>query len=179
MAVDQADAGSGGARGKIQLLRWAIVLAAVLSLGFLPPVRSAVDPPNPIVVENQRPGTDSWQLGRAGFRISNDANGQIKGYASATSVNRGESIDFQVSVNPAQDFTADFYRMGWYGGLGARHMAHVGPLAGRTQRTCRPDSTTGLVDCAWSATFGYSIPDSWTSGIYLVQLTNARKYQAT
>jgi hypothetical protein len=154
-----------------------IVAAAVLSLGLIPPVRS-VDPPNPIVVENQQPGTETWQLGRTGFRISDDATGQIKGYASDTSVNKGGSISFNISVNPAQNFTADLYRMGWYGGLGARLMVSIGPLAGATQRTCSPSSTTGVVDCAWSPTFRYTIPTTWTSGVYLVLLTNAQHYQS-
>jgi hypothetical protein len=165
-----------GARRVSHLFRWAIVAAAVLVVGLIPPVRP-VDLPNPVVIENQRTGTDTWQLGRPGFRISDDATGQVKGYASSTSVNKGESISFHVSVNPAQSFTADFYRMGWYGGLGARLMTAVGPLPGATQRTCTPDRTTGVVDCAWSATLSYTIPTTWTSGIYLVLLTNAQNYQ--
>jgi hypothetical protein len=35
-----------------------------------------------------------------------------------------------------------------------------------------------MVDCAWSPTFQYTIPTDWTSGIYLVLLTNAQKYQS-
>jgi hypothetical protein len=81
-------------------------------------------------------------------------------------------------VNPAQDLTADFYRMGWYGGLGARLMARAGPLAGTTQRPCTPDRTTGVVDCGWLPTFSYTIPTTWTSGVYLVLLTNAQNYQS-
>jgi hypothetical protein len=61
----------------------------VLLLAVIPPVRPAVELPNPIVVENQRPGTDAWQLGRQGFQVSDDAAGQIKGYASRTSVKQG------------------------------------------------------------------------------------------
>src|SRR5262245_63805763 len=83
---------------------------------------------NPVVVENQQPGSDQWRLRRPGFRVSDDATGQIKGYASATSVNRGQPITFYVSVNPAQTFTIDLYRVGWYGGLGARLLQHIGPL---------------------------------------------------
>src|SRR3712207_5069991 len=47
---------------------------------------------NPVRAENARPGTDAWQLGRPGFRTADDAAQQIKGYASATSVNVGWSI---------------------------------------------------------------------------------------
>jgi len=76
---------------------------------------------NPIVVENQNSGSTNWNLNNTG----SDAVGQIKGYASAVSINKGESITFFVSVNPAQTFTIDVYRLGWYGGAGGRLMQHV------------------------------------------------------
>jgi hypothetical protein len=157
----------------------AVVVAALVVLGAVfAPEPAAAAPQNPIQVENAQQGTDAWQLGRAGFSISDDATGQIQGYASATSVNKGGQIGFQVSVNPVQNFTADFYRMGWYGGLGGRWMTEIGPIAGTHQRTCTPDGTTGMVDCGWSRTFNLTVPTTWTSGIFLVVLTNAQNYQS-
>src|SRR5881296_2320715 len=41
-------------------------------------------PANPIVVENQQPGTGAWWW----TKLADDTNQQIKGYASATSVNQ-------------------------------------------------------------------------------------------
>ena len=158
-----------------------LLLAALLMPLTLVPsdLSSAADPtPNPIVVENQQPGTDTWQLGRPGFSVADDANGQIKGYASLTSVNKGGQIRFHVSVNPVQNFSADFYRMGWYAGKGGRLMESVGPMAGTRQRTCTPDSTTGVIDCGWSPSFAFTVPATWTSGVYLVVLTNAQNYQS-
>ena len=158
-----------------------VLLAAVLLIvsRLSDDVASAADPaPNPIVLENQQSGTNSWQLGRPGFSISDDGTGQIKGYASPTSVNKGGQISFHVSVNPAQNFSADFYRMGWYGGQGGRLMTHLGPLAGTKQRTCTSNTTTGVIDCAWSPTFTFTVPNTWTSGVYLVVLTNAQNYQS-
>ena len=43
---------------------------------------------NPIVAENQLPGSTGWLWGSL---ISDDLNGQIKGFASATSVLRAAS----------------------------------------------------------------------------------------
>src|ERR1700690_433238 len=80
---------------------------------------------NPIVTENQQPGTAAWDF-PTDF-IGTDNVGQIKGYASAVSINKGESITFYVSTNPAQTFTIDVYRIGWYQGLGGRLMQHIGP----------------------------------------------------
>src|SRR3954470_17997058 len=98
--------------GKGFRLIW-LVLSPVVGVAVL--ARPAAAQSNPIVVENQQPGTSSWQIpwGSEG----SDAIGQIKGYASAASVNKGEPITFHVTVNPAQTFTIDVYRLGWYQGL--------------------------------------------------------------
>src|SRR5439155_1270751 len=105
--------------------------------------------PNPIVIENQQAGTSQWQISL----IGTDAVGQIKGYASATSVNKGENITFYVSVNPAQSYTIDVYRMGWYQGLGGRLMQHIGPLNGALQPACPTDATTGMIECQWASAY--------------------------
>src|SRR5439155_12199090 len=129
---------------------------------------------NPIVIENQQPGSSGWQLT---LNSASDATGQIKGYASATSVNKGQSITFYVSVNPAQTYSIDIYRIGWYQGLGGRLLQHIGPFNGIQQATCPVDSTTGLIACNWLPSYTLSVPTSWTSGIYLARLINAQNYQ--
>src|SRR5713226_6678302 len=122
-----------------------IAVATMLSLSasaIMAPKFPVLAADNPIVTENQRPGSTAWRL--SPLLIANDAIGQIKGYASATSVNQNESITFYVTVNPAQTYTIDIFRMGWYGGLGGRLRVHVGPLDGVQQSACAPDPTTGL-----------------------------------
>jgi len=94
-----------------------IVVAALLCLfssAATVPVSSTLAADNPIVLENQQPGSSGWFWSKGG----DDATGQIKGYASATSVNQNESITFYVTVNPAQTYSIDFYRLGWYAGNG-------------------------------------------------------------
>jgi N,N-dimethylformamidase beta subunit-like protein len=130
-----------------------------------------------IAVENLQPGSENWQMWRSGLRAAEDLNKQIKGYASATSVNKGESITFHVTVTPAQQYTMDVYRMGWYQGLGSRLLQHIGPLQGVAQPACPVEPVTGLTECAWTATYALTVPSTWTSGVYLVQLTNAQGYQ--
>ena len=103
--------------------RLAGLLLAVLALVMILPASTSTQAAdNPIVLENQQPGSSAWMWTKMG----DDVNGQIKGYATATSVNQNESITFYVSVNPAQDYTIDFYRFGWYGGMGGRLRLHVG-----------------------------------------------------
>lgn len=128
---------------------------------------------NPILLENQQPGTAGWKLGRK----ANDSAGQIKGYASSTSVNQGDSIDFHISVDKPQTYKIDIYRMGWYQGYGGRLMTSVGPLPGTRQAPPVYDRNTGLIYCPWSKSYTLQIPENWTSGIYLAKLTNANNYQ--
>src|SRR5438093_1038105 len=149
-----------------------ICLSALLGIGLSPATAAAQN--NPIVIENQQPGTSQWQI--SGVRAT-DTDGQIKGYASAPSVNKGENITFYVSVNPAQTYTIDVYRLGWYQGLGARLMQHIGPLSGVQQPTCPTDATTGMIECQWTPGYALATQTSWTSGIYLALLTNSQNYQ--
>src|SRR5213594_4856290 len=153
-----------------------IVVTALLSLfvwAATAPASSPLAADNPIVLENQQPGSTGWLWSPGG----DDATGQIKGYASATSVNQNENITLYVTVNPAQTYTIDFFRMGWYGGLGGRLLFHVGPLDGVQQSACVPDPTTGLIACTWVPSYTLTIPSDWTSGIYLALLTNSAGYQ--
>jgi muconolactone delta-isomerase len=149
-------------------------LLAVLVVCF-----AAASPPpgaqaaNPIVTENQQPGTSAWELGTE----ATDAGAQIKGYASATSVNKGDPIDFFVSVNPAQTYTIDIYRMGYYQGLGGRLVQHIGALGATQQPTCPTDSTTGLSACNWARSYTLQTQSTWTTGVYQAVLTNAAHYQ--
>src|SRR5437016_3814208 len=132
---------------------------------------------SPTVLENQQPGSGNWQMWLHGIPPADDVNKQIKGYASATSVSKGESITFYVTVNPAQQYTMDVYRMGWYQGLGGRLMQCIGQLHGVAQPACPVDATTGLTECNWTAAYTLTVPTTWTSGVFMVQLTNAQGSQ--
>ena len=124
-----------------------------------------------IADENRHPGARDWQLTRvrldkaAGFRAP-----AIEGYCSRQSVKAGESLDIMVSTDPASRFTIDVFRMGYYGGRGARQMFALGPLAGKKQ----PDPVAGeqrLRECRWESSLTMKIPADWTSGVYLGRLT--------
>jgi hypothetical protein len=128
---------------------------------------------NPIEAENRLPGSAGWRIGP----VADDSTKQIKGYPSATSVARGEALTFHVTVNPAQSFTIDVYRLGWYGGLGGRLMLQAGPLPGFPQAECPPNPWTGLIACAWSPSYTLTVPGTWTSGVYLAVLTSAGGWQ--
>lgn len=124
-----------------------------------------------IPVENRKPGSDSWQFTymwpneKGGIRSS-----LIEGYCRRQSVEAGDSIEICVSTRPARKFTLDVYRMGYYGGAGARLMQTLGPLQGKPQ----PDPEIGarrLRECRWDVSLSLKIPPDWKSGVYLGKLT--------
>jgi hypothetical protein len=121
---------------------------------------------NPIQTENSLPGTSSWQL-------TNPATAnEIEGYASLTSVTANNQISFFVNTRDPT-YTLQIYRMGWYGGTGARQVLGPITLTGIPQPTPVPDPTTGLMECAWTNPYVLTVPSasSWPSGVYLVKLT--------
>jgi hypothetical protein len=54
-------------------------------------------------------------------------------------------------------------------------------LPGVSQPECPVDvntpANTGLIECNWTAGYTLTVPTTWTSGVYMVQLTNAQGYQ--
>jgi hypothetical protein len=137
---------------------------------------------NPIIIENQRRGSLLWKPGLNGLRLSDETTG-IQGYASATSVNKGQNITFYVnSFSTNVTFTIDIYRMGYYGGTGGRLLQHIGPLPGANQPPCSvaplPPIGTGLIECHWSPTYALSTSTNWASGIYLAHLIVSSTYES-
>jgi hypothetical protein len=122
---------------------------------------------NPIVCENQQPGTpDSvWD-------ISGSGDPTIQGFATDISVNAGNAINFKIST-PASAYTIDIYRLGYYGGNGARRVTSVTPSAHlpQTQPACASDPSTSLYDCGtWAVSASWAVPSSAVSGVYLADL---------
>jgi Abnormal spindle-like microcephaly-assoc'd, ASPM-SPD-2-Hydin len=160
----------------VALLQTVSVLSLPLAgspLAVLSPAR-ALAADNPIVLENQQPGSTGWQIDTDGSGSPLMAtNHQIEGYASLTSVNAGGQINFMVSLSSAAQYTMQIYRMGWYGGTGGRLMQTIGPLIGSTQPACPRVTTTtnfGLTECSWATAYTLTVPTTWTTGNYIVKL---------
>jgi hypothetical protein len=139
------------------------------SIEFTP--KPSIEPSAPwtIKAENAKPGSTDWHLTDAA------EEGEIEGYASSTSVNRGESISIYVSTDDPT-YMLQVFRMGWYGGKGAREMMPPVVRTGITQPIPTPDPQTHLVECHWQNPYILQIqtssdPTQWASGIYLVKLT--------
>lgn len=126
--------------------------------------------PNPIVEENRKPGALDWQL----TRVRADAGGYrspwIEGYCSRQSAEAGETIDIMVSTDPPRPFKIEVFRMGYYGGRGARLVTTLGPFMGQTQHTPSPGEKN-IHECKWEKSAQLIIPKDWVSGVYLGRLT--------
>ena len=124
---------------------------------------------NPIVTENRNVGTTDW-------RITNLArNHEIEGYADATSVNAGSSLGLMISLSAAGQYNLEVYRLGYYGGTGGRLMVRVPDLDGVTQSNpIMTNSETRLVECRWDVSYSLRTSEDWTSGLYIVKLTDCR-----
>ena len=134
---------------------------------------AAIGQQNPIQVENARPGTTAWQLSNPSNE--SEEGSPIEGYASATSVNRGDQISFFVRTT-SPTFTIAIYRLGWYGGLGGRQEMAPVQLSAVAQPLPTPDPTYFSVECNWTSSFTLttsnpSDPTDWVSGIYVAKLT--------
>ena len=133
--------------------------------GSAPPVHAASQ--NAIQIENSYPGDPTWD----NFSASLDPT-VLSGYSSPISVNHGATVNFYVTTT-STSVTIDIYRMGWYGGTGARHMETLGTYTGQHQAIPNPDPVTGIVVCNWQETAALAVPATWTTGVYLAKLTDA------
>lgn len=128
--------------------------------------------PEMIRRENQKAGDRDWQLTRVRINRGKYRTSLIEGYCSRQSIGAGETLQIYVSTEPARRFTLDIYRMGYYGGAGARKMTQLGPLPGRTQPVPPTGPLPGrLRECQWEPTASLSIPADWPSGAYLGKLS--------
>ncbi len=141
---------------------------------------------NVIALENLHLGTVRWQI--PGDKA---ASTQIQAYAGATSVFPGQKLAFYVSTQKeGTSYSVSIYRMGWYGGEGARLMklqyglfAHAQGYYDSIARSligcdlCRVNLGTGLVEANWQPSYSLVIPSDWTTGVYLAKFTDVHGMQ--
>ena len=122
---------------------------------------------NPVQCENELPGTPESVWDTPG-----SANSTIAGFADPFSVNLGQTISFKIS-SPATSYKIDIYRIGYYGGDGARLEASVTPNISVSQKqpSCNTNTATGLVDCGnWGVSATWTVPSTMVSGVYMASI---------
>ena len=109
-------------------------------------------------------------MGPADARTAGDPS--IQGFATNISVNKGTTVSFKINT-PATAYRLDIYRMGYYGGNGARKQATVNPSATlpQNQPACLTQVAIGLVDCGnWAVSASWTVPSNAVSGVYFAKL---------
>src|SRR5215216_5684748 len=115
------------------------VVVGALSVLALPAQAAVASPcgpgSNPVACENSKPGApmSDW--------YSPNAWGDIKGFTTHESVRPGDPLQFKVD-SPAP-YRISIYRLGWYGGNGARFMpsSPTTIFPAKSQGPCMSDST--------------------------------------
>ncbi|MEM7555306.1 MAG: N,N-dimethylformamidase beta subunit family domain-containing protein [Cyanobacteria bacterium P01_A01_bin.84] len=146
------------------------VTATALGIGSVTFSAKAIpENANDIYLENQKPGTTAWKVNNRG------TNGEIVGFATQTSVNKGGSLDIKVSLAVPGNFSIDTYRLGYYQGLGGRLVNSSGSLSGITQpayeQTPVAINSAPLAECNWSTSYTLQVGNDWTTGLYIAKLT--------
>ncbi len=122
---------------------------------------------NPVACENALPGTPESQ-----WDVAKGQGTTIQGFADPFSVNVGQSINFKIE-SPATAYAIDIYRMGYYGGDGARLEATITPniAVSQSQPACNSNPATGLVDCGnWGVSATWNVPATAVSGVYFAHI---------
>src|SRR5262245_37614 len=122
---------------------------------------------NPIVAENQLPGTPEgvWGVGTG--------DPSLQGFATDMSVNHGQTISFKVNDTALAPYHIDIYRLGYYQGNGARLVTTIPAAQTLAQAQPAPltDAATGLVDAGnWAASASWAVPATAVSGLYSARL---------
>jgi hypothetical protein len=117
--------------------------------------------------ENARPGTPGWRLGPG------DAAAWVDAYADRTSVSVGDSFRLMVdTASPAWSVRA--YRLGFYGGAGARLVWQSPEVPGRRQPAAVVDKATGMAEARWAPSLSVGVDDAWTPGVYVLVVSTGR-----
>ncbi|MEH2514174.1 VCBS repeat-containing protein [Nitrobacteraceae bacterium AZCC 1564] len=139
--------------------------AQARALTTSPNLLAALAATNPIVLENQKPGNPESEWGIDGAGSSN-----IEGFATDISVNHGNTINFKINTN-SNNYRIDIYRLGYYGGMGARKVTTIQHTGVQNQPAPLRDATTGLVDAGnWAVSASWAVPADAVSGVYIAKL---------
>jgi hypothetical protein len=124
-----------------------------------------------VIAENQRQGTTAWQ-------IQGPPQGQIAGFANQVFARTGDAVSIFVSTD-APIYHVDAYRMGYYGGAGARLVWSSAPLPGRAQPTCPVAPVVNMVHCdGWMPSLSLRVNPDWPPGDYLLKLVGSGGQQS-
>lgn len=120
-----------------------------------------------IIEENQKVGTPGWQLPNNPL-----AWDKVRGFADRVSAQRGETVSLHISTE-APSYRVEAFRMGYYGGVGARLVWVSDEVPGSVQPFARTDAATFMREAPWEPSTALTVGDDWTPGIYMLKLVSS------
>jgi hypothetical protein len=125
-----------------------------------------------VISENRLPGTSSWQI------TGNAQPGFIEGFADRVDAEEGDAVRLYVSTS-APSFQVVAYRMGYYGGTGAREIWSSPSVPGTVQQACPLMPGTNMVACDnWSRSTVIPVTAVFIPGDYLLKLVGSGGQQS-
>lgn len=117
-----------------------------------------------IAEENALPGTTDWMIpdDRAMWL-------KIEGFLDTTSIDVGGSTVLKTSTR-AKTWTVSAYRIGWYGGSGARLIWKSEPQPGVNQPKAQQVAATKTWSAPWAPSLTITTDATWPPGQYLMKL---------
>ena len=119
-----------------------------------------------VVAENAKPGTTAWKI------TGTQSPTGIMGYSNRVQASADQSVALYVST-AAATFHVDAYRMGYYGGTGARLVWSSAQVAGSTQAACPVTPGINMVECKWTQSLSFIVNSTWVQGQYLLKLVGS------
>lgn len=124
------------------------------------PARTAPPPiarDTAIADENRRVGSRGWHLRGPGVPVA-------QAFVDAASVAPGETLDLHLGSPVRVD--AEWYRLGWYGGMGGRLVRNDRGIPATPARQVVIDHASGRAEAPYDVAISAKIPADWPSGLY-------------
>ena len=125
-----------------------------------------------VIAENKLPGTTDWQI------RDEPRSGSIAGFSNVTYAAVGDKVTLYVS-STAPRFHVEAYRMGYYGGRGARLVWRSSDATGVVQPACPLTPVINMVSCDnWKPSLTFLLTSAFLSGEYLLKLVGTGNEQS-
>ena len=121
-------------------------------------------------LENALPGDPSW------YTTALADQGSLAVWAAPYSVRTGDTLSIHIHALHGP-VTLSVYRLGWYGGAGGRLMWTASDVEASAQPACSA-AFPGPVVCPWARTTWMQIGTDFTSGVYLLKVTDSESKSA-
>lgn len=132
---------------------------------------------NIVAAENALTGTAraTWDLSSPNF----GGVATLQGFCDGYTINKSGTANFKIAQSDGAGWSAELFRLGYYGGDGARSYGTLTPDGTQTANSqsqpspadADPDTTLLSVDCAaWATTLTWSPPAWAPSGVYVLRL---------